>query len=270
MSTPEITPIERPISCAEEDYLDQDKPIRNQNYVCMSFISPEDVILQKEVVFFNKYVASFSSEMNLLLKNLSEKYPQDESLFDVVRENNAHIFNANELQEQFKFFKSINSNKLESEYYSDNKFQTTIRGIKIRGVYDTFEEADIRSKVLKKMGDKHNIFVGQVGCWCPWSPNPEELENQEYGETQLNTIMSKYKENQENRDVFYNERKEDKIKKAKAEATKIRENNVVSGEEVPEGTTATQILDDASIDIVRAPLPPVSEAPVASQSDSPV
>ena len=260
-SAPKITPIENPVSCSEDDHLDQDKPIRGQNYVCMSFISPEDVILQKEVVFFNKYIASFSSEMELLLTNLSNKYKDDISLFDVIRENNSHIFNANELQEQFKFFKSINSIKLESEYHSENKFQTSIRGIKVRGVYDTFEEADIRSKVLKKMGDKHNIFVGQVGCWCPWSPNPEDLENQEYSETQLNTIMKKYKENQESRDIFYNERKDDKMRKAKAEADKIRENNLVSDEPVPEGTTATKILDDASIDIARTPLPPVTTPP---------
>lgn len=259
MSVPNLTPIEKSVSCAEDDYLDQDKPIRNQNYVCMSFISPEDVILQKEVVFFNKYLSSFSSEMNLLLNNLAQKYPDDTGLFDVIRENNAYIFNANELQEQFKFFKSINGAKLESEYHSENKFQTSIRGIKVRGVYDTFEEADIRSKVLKKLGDKHNIFVGQVGCWCPWSPNPEDLENQEYAETQLNTIMKKYKENQDSRDMFYNERKEEKMQKAKVEADKIRQNNLVSDEPVPEGTTATEILESASIDIQRMPLPSVSE-----------
>ena len=259
MSYPDVTPIERSVSCSEEDYLDQDKPIRNQNYVCMSFISPEDVILQKDVVFFNKYVASFSSEMDLLLTNLAQKYPNDVSLFDVIRENNAHIFSANELQEQYKFFKSINGQKLESEYHSEHKFQTSIRGIKVRGVYDSFEEADIRSKVLKKMGDKHNIFVGQVGCWCPWSPNPEDLENQEYAESQLNTIMKKYKENQDNRDVFYTERKDDKVRKAKQEAEKIRENNLLSDEPVPEGTTVTQVLENASIDIERTPLPPVPE-----------
>ena len=127
MAFPKSTPIEGTVSCKEDDYLDQDKPIRNQNYVCMSFISPEDVILQKEVVFFNKYVASFSSEMDLLLKNLTDKYPDDAGLFDVIRENNAHIFSATELQEQFKFFKSINGSKLESEYHVENKFQTSIR-----------------------------------------------------------------------------------------------------------------------------------------------
>ena len=259
MSVPNLTPIEKAVSCAEDDYLDQDKPIRNQNYVCMSFISPEDVILQKEVVFFNKYLSSFSSEMDLLLNNLTQKYPNDTGLFDVIRENNSYIFNANELQEQFKFFKSINGAKLESEYHAENKFQTSIRGIKVRGVYDTFEEADIRSKVLKKMGDKHNIFVGQVGCWCPWSPNPEDLENQEYAETQLNTIMKKYKENQDSRDMFYNERKEEKMQKAKVEADKIRQNNLVSDEPVPEGTSATDILEAASIDIQRMPLPSLSE-----------
>jgi hypothetical protein len=100
-----------------------------------------------------------------------------------------------------------------------------------------------------------------VGCWCPWSPNPEDLENQEYSETQLNTIMKKYKENQENRDVFYTERKDEKIRKANDEASKIRENNLVSDEPLPEDTPATKILEDASIDISRAPLAPVTTAP---------
>ena len=43
MSSPQFTPIEKQVSCAEEDYLDQDAQIRSQNFVCLSFISPEDI-----------------------------------------------------------------------------------------------------------------------------------------------------------------------------------------------------------------------------------
>lgn len=245
--------IEKAVPVAETDYLDEDKPIRNQNYVCLSFISPEDVILDKEVVFFNKYIASFATEMTALFNGLKEKYPNDESSINSLRENYSYIFSAGELQDQFKFFKGINSQQLESDYHSENEFKTTVRGIKVRGTYDTLKEAQVRAEVLKKMGDKFDIFVAQVGCWCPWSPRPEDMEDQQYSETQLNTIMGKYKENQINRDAFYNERKEEKILSAKKEAERISANNLVSSpDDLPDpGKTVVELLDDASADVSR-------------------
>ena len=61
---------------------------------------------------------------------------------------------------------------------------------------------------MKKIDNKFNIYIAQVGCWCPWSPNPECLENQEYSETQLNTLMKEYKKNMDNRDVIFESRKQ--------------------------------------------------------------
>ena len=87
-----------------------------------------------------------------------------------------------------------------------------MRGIKVRGVFDTVEEAKMRSEFLKKQDKNFNIFIGQVGCWCPWSPNPDDLSNQEYSETQLNTLMKEYKKNQESKDEIFEKRREDNIK----------------------------------------------------------
>ncbi len=36
------------VKIKERDYLDEDKQIKNQNYCLLSFISPEDVIKNKE------------------------------------------------------------------------------------------------------------------------------------------------------------------------------------------------------------------------------
>ena len=41
---------------ADEDYLEVDKPLPGQNYVCMSFISPENTYKQKELFYFNKFM----------------------------------------------------------------------------------------------------------------------------------------------------------------------------------------------------------------------
>lgn len=241
--------IERVVPVKETDYLDEDKPIRNQNFVCLSFLSPEDVLPDKEVVFFSRYINAFSKEMDTLFNALSEKYPKDSAMIDTVRENNAHIFSPTELNDQFKFFKSVNSTSLETEFHELCGFKTSMRGIKVRGVYDTLKEAQVRAEVLKKMGDKFNIYVATVGCWCPWSPNPDELENQEYAETQLNTIMGKYKENAQNRDMFFAERKDEKMRKAKAEAERISANNLLGAEELP-SLTATDMIDQMSSVVV--------------------
>ena len=208
------------VPVSQEDFLDEDKPIRGQNYVCLSFISPEDILIQKDTYFFNKFVDSFSKNVDELLKSLKERYPNDGETFDLLRENYSYIFNVKELHEQFNFYKSQNGEDLEKEFHVLQEYRPTIRGIKVRGTFDTLKEAQVRAEVLKRMGDKFDIFIGQVGCWCPWSPNPNDLENQEYAETQLNTLMKKYKENITNKEAEFGSRKEEKMEKIKLENEK--------------------------------------------------
>lgn len=199
------------VSTKEVDYLDEDKPIRGQNYVLLSFISPEDVIANKEAYYFSKYLNQFSKDMSTLFTGILAKYPDAKDLVDTVRSNHLYISDVNEMQEQYKFFKSANSAEIEADYHRDNSFQTSIRGLKVRGVFDTLDEAKNRSEFIKKVDKNFDIFIGQMGCWCPWSPNPNDLQNQEYSETQLNTLMKKYKENMENKDIVFEQRKQQHI-----------------------------------------------------------
>lgn len=210
------------ISTKEVDYLEEDKPIRGQNYVCLSFLSPENVIKNKEVYFFEKFLAKFSSDMDELLNGMAMKYKDEADTIKVIRENNAQIFDGKELQESFRFYKRVNGETLEKEYLEQNNFQTTVRGIKVRGVFETLKEAQVRAETLRRLGDKNfDIFVGQVGVWCPWSPNPEDMQNQEYAESQLNTLMKEYQDNMTLRDEFYEMRKREKMEDAQK---KLKEN----------------------------------------------
>lgn len=202
------------------DYLDEDKPIRGQNYVCLSFISPEDVIRNKEVYYVERYLSNFSQRTKEMFDKLLEVLPEQKEMLKQVMENNAHIFNGDELQSDFKFFKTTNNEQIEKEYLEQNNFQTSIRGIKVRGTFETLKEAQMRAELLRRMGDKFDIFVGQVGVWCPWSPNPEDLQEQEYAEEQLNTIMKQYKENLKLKDEFYEKRKQEKMNEAQEKLQK--------------------------------------------------
>jgi hypothetical protein len=228
MSAPSLVPTK------EVDYLDEDKPIRGQNYVCLSFLSPEDVLANKEAFLFTKYVAKFSKDVKELMDNLVSKYPQDEGIVNTIRENHDYLFDTAKMQENYEFFKSVHGSDAEKEFNEQNDFRTSVRGIKVRGVFDTIKEAQQRADLLKRMGDKFNIYVGQVGCWCPWSPNPEDMEEAEYAETQLNTLMKKYKENMVLRDQHYEERKAERI------ASALKDKQLTSVvEEAPEPTPET-------------------------------
>jgi hypothetical protein len=225
----------------EVDYLDEDKPIRGQNYVCLSFVSPEDVIRNKEIYYLEHYLSKFSKDVVDLFENLILKFPESEEIIKNVRENHEHLFKGVELESDFKFFKQQSSEKLEKEYLEMNDFQTSIRGIKVRGVFESLKEAQTRAELLRRLGDKFDIFVGQVGVWCPWSPNADDIQEQEYAETQLNTLVKNYRDNMTLRDEFYAKRKDEKISEAQDKLEKNRQTGV---KEETEEEAANEVIPE--------------------------
>ena len=217
----------------ECDFLDNDPQLRGQNYVCLSFLSPEEVIQQKEHYYFEKFISSFTDEMKELFDGLTSRYPKDADNLRMLKERYSYLFTPNTIGDEFNYFVSNHSDELQKAFDEKNDFKTSIRGIKVRGVFDTIREAQVRSEVLKKLDGKFNVYVAEVGCWCPWSPNPEDIQDQEFAETHLNTMMKHYKENQTKKDIFYEERKRElqfmKVKKD-METDTWSENKLNSGE----------------------------------------
>lgn len=219
-----------------QDFLDNDPPIRGQNYVCMSFISPEDVILQKEVYFFNKYINFFSKDLGDLFDQMIPRFAHDRDIQDMfinLKTRYEYLFDAERLSDEFSMYKSLNSDQLEQEYLEKNNFLTTMRGIKVRGVYETLIEAQKRAQLIKNFDPKFDVYVAEVGCWCPWSPNPNDIKDQEFAETELNTLVKKYNENLERKEVYHRTRKEEMMKKANEQ----RERSHVEVLELPDTNT---------------------------------
>ncbi len=224
-----------------EDFLDEDTEIPGQRYVLLSFISPEKVLEKKDVHFFHKFLQAY--EVDWKIKNL-EKYMVDvvkninDQLDDRIRElekndqfDQATICRKNrvsvdnlmseynqfiqksradiqktKIAEAYDDFMYANKTKLEDEYYAMNEFRTSVRGVKVRGVYGNPKEAELKAKKLQTKDKYHNIFIGDVGKWLPWDPQPHEVSEQEYAQDELNTLMRKYKENEDNREKFFEER----------------------------------------------------------------
>ena len=100
------------VSTKDVDYLDEDKPIRGQNFVLVSFLSPEDVIVNKDVYVFSKFIEKFSNDMKYFIESIKEKFPDQKDMINTIEENNNYIFDYKELNEQFNFYKSVNNEEL--------------------------------------------------------------------------------------------------------------------------------------------------------------
>lgn len=200
MSTDKTVDHSNIVPVKECDFLEQDAPIRGQNYVCMSFVSPEDVIQDKEQFVFQEFMKKFASDMHFMFDSLRNRFEGDRVVSEIltaVEQTHDYIHDVNALKEHYNVFKSINGERLDSEYSKANGFRTSIRGIKIRGSYESMEEARNRAAAIRRVDDKFDVFVGEVGCWCPWSPDPADIKDQEHAESQLNTMVKQYRENQE-------------------------------------------------------------------------
>jgi len=200
---------------SEEDFLESDPQIRGQNYCCLSFVSPEEVLNNKNVFFVHKF-----------LKTIAKNYDLDEE----------------SIENKYKDFMYINQEKLESEFYEKNEFKTTVRGIKVRGSYDTLQEAQAKAKKLQQNDKNFNVYIGQVGFWLPWDPNPHNIDSQEYAESELNTLVKKYRENQEKKDQHFQENIEYAREQAEKQKKETMENNSEKDEDVGEKV----VNDDAS------------------------
>ena len=178
------------------DYLTVDDCIPGQNYVCLSFLSPESLIQDKEGFKCAKFLQSYCKDKNLKFDDVYNSYVD---------------FN-------YKY-----EDKIQRDFDEKNNFQTSLRGIKVRGVFDTKDAAQERAKKLSTQGSSFHTFVGQVGYWLPWDPNADKVADEVFQNSQLNDMMEKYQENNVSKDMFYEEQKRDKIKAAQEEVRKAKE-----------------------------------------------
>ena len=131
-----------------------------------------------------------------------------------VKENDKDIRKTT-IKDAYDDFMFKNQTKLEEEFFAKNEFRTSIRGLKVRGVTGTHGEAVALSKKLQRSDTIHNIFLGEVGKWLPWDPKPHQVADQEYAEDQLNTLMKKYKDNEDARDKFVADQRQEANKGSK-------------------------------------------------------
>ena len=218
----------------EEDYLDVDKPITGQNFYCVSFVSPDKILEQKDKFMFYHYERAVNKKISTMLdEGLTSLIDKSEDgnvdISDVIVLKKSVIKTCEEYDltfEQFKNkyedFKFSNEEKIGEVFDKANNFKTSVRGVKVRGVYDTKREADVRASVLQRQDPLFDVFVGQMGYWCPWDPNPQKIDDIEYMNNDLNKLVKEYKSNEAKKDMFYQEQKTQRQKDALSSEDRLK------------------------------------------------
>ena len=204
------------MSDEKTDFLEVDDPIGGQQFVCLSFVSPEDVIQNKEAFKTAKFLQSYAKDKGMKFEEVYEDY----------------------LGFQYKF-----QDEIQRDFDKENKGQTNIRGVKVRGVYSTKEEAESRAKKLHRLDSSFHVFIGQVGYWLPWNPCADKIEDEQFLDSGLNELMEKYKENNINKDLMYEEQKREKMKAAQEEVLAAKKKQKEEEEEAKKLEDKESILE---------------------------
>ena len=213
------------------DYLEEDSEIPTQRYAIISFISPEKVIKQKQEFYYERFLEWLDldwkvSGLETLMAFIAKKYSMktEDLMADMQEFKKVHEseIKKTDVHEKYEVFLMKHEKDLDTEFTEKHEFQTNVRGVKVRRVFANLEEAQMYSKVLQRKFPRDNLYLGKVGCWLPWDPSEHVMPEVEYAEKELNEMMRKYKENEVNKDIFFDERKNEKIEDQKKENEKRR------------------------------------------------
>ena len=205
------------------DLCDEDPPVAGQKFVCMSFVSPEKILKKREVYLFEQFMKQweFSKSMEryfefvhfILYKyNLNVSQLIDD-FNEFVREETDKLKKSG-IEDDFKNFMDKQEDKLNDQFGREHAFQTSVRGLKVRGSYSTQEEAELRCKKIREQDPNHDIFVAPVGVWVPWDPDAYKTGRVEHLEEELNALHKEKLKNEEMAKKEFEERVRETKKKA--------------------------------------------------------
>ena len=226
------------------DVLEEDDSVAGQKFACISFISPEKILQKRETFLFDQFVQQwdFTKSMSKFLDFIHFiSYKYNLNVEDVMKDFNDFSneeeprLKALSVSDDFATFLDKNETRLTEKFQRDHAFQTSTRGLKIRGTYATQEEAEIRCKKLRESDPNHDIYVGPVGIWIPWDPDAYKTGRIEFMEEELNQLHNeKIKNEKKAKEEF-----ENRVKESKKKAI---EENIKNAKK--SGNVLTQTLDD--------------------------
>jgi len=226
------------------DVLEVDKPLSGQNFGCFSFISPEKVLKQKDMFFFEEFLKKWEftksmEKFSQFLNFVSYKYKLSfedltKDFEEFVREEKEELVKSS-IDDDYKTFLDHHEEELMKIFNQKHNFQTSVRGFKARGNFATQEEAELRAKMLRELDPSFDIFVGPIGTWLPWDPEGYKTGRVEYMEEELNQLVHNKAENEKIAKAAFEQRVKDTKQKAIEDNKKAAEKT---------GNVLTQTIDE--------------------------
>ena len=227
------------------DLCDEDPIIAGQKFVCVSFISPETILKKRELYLFNQFVKQW--DMNKSMNKFSDFLSFLSVKYNVVSDNLIKDYNefikeeeklikasSQVVEDDYKNFIDKEEDRLNELFNKENRFQTSVRGIKVRGSFPTQEEAEKNCKKLRQNDPSHDIYVAPCGVWLPWEPTYYKLDKVDYLEPELNRLHEEKIKNE----ILAKNEFDKRIKDAKRKAI---EENIEAARK--SGNKLTQTLD---------------------------
>ena len=205
------------------DLCDEDTPIAGQKFACMSFVSPEKILQKREVYLFNQFIKNweFSKSMERYFEFIHFiAYKHNINVETLIGDFNEFVKEESDklqksgIDDDYKNFMDKQEDKLTEKFNRENAFQTSVRGVKIRGVYPSQEEAEDKCKKLREHDPNHDIYVGPVGIWVPWDPDAYKTGRVEHMEEELNALHAEKMKNEEMAKKEFEERVRETKKQA--------------------------------------------------------
>ena len=226
------------------DLCDEDPPIAGQKFACMSFISPEKILKKREVYLFDQFIKQWEFTKSMeryfeFIHFISYKYNLNVSKLiddfnEFIKEESDKLKKSG-IEDDYKNFIDKQEEKLNEKFNREHAFQTSVRGLKLRGVFPTQEEAEIKCKKMREQDPNHDIYVGPVGIWIPWDPDAYKTGRVEHLEEELNALHKEKIKNEEMAKKEFEERVRETKKKAILE-------NIEKAKK--SGNILTQTIDD--------------------------
>ena len=200
------------------------------------FVSINETCLEKEKKWeLNKSMEKFVQFLNFVSYKYNMNFDDLTNDFKEFVKEEKDSLSKSSMEDEYKTFLDNNEEDLEKKFGIKHNFQTSIRGVKVRGAYPSLEEAELRCKMLREVDPNHDVYVGPVGLWMPWEPEAYKTGRVEYMEEELNQLMSEKNKNESNAKSAFDQRVKDSKKKAIEENIKNAEKS---------GNTITQTIDE--------------------------
>jgi hypothetical protein len=226
------------------DLCDEDQPIAGQKFVCLSFISPEKLLKKREIFMFEEFLKQWDFKKSMdkffdFIHFISYKYGVDvENIMndytEFIAEENSKLKKQG-VEDDYNNFLDKNEEVLTQKFQKAHEFQTSVRGLKVRGVFPSQEEAEMKCKKIRELDPNHDILVGPVGIWLPWDPDAYKTGRIEFMEDELNQLHNEKIKNESKAKEEFERRVKETKKKAIEENIKLAKKS---------GNKLTQSIDE--------------------------